>query len=256
MPKSPAGYLHLAGACCVGQATEILCSLALQGKQLLQAVWSCLYTGLPWKSPCLTALHTHMSRVYFSGTWFVSPLPSRLAGDWQEILGWGSSVDVGCKLIYVYGEGLFSTAWILSRRKQKQVEQWDTCWVSKNIFPRVILGKSMKQVANPATTSIRVTVFLGGFRETVTAFATFLVKSGFLNPWAISPTNKEVDFLLLLSSIVFYFTCCIKKISHSWRLVINHLLQTHHRQTHSRSWHSWMQRYSWRSSYPGSRSPA
>lgn len=121
MPKSPAGYLHLAGACCVGQATEILCSSALQGKQLLQAVWSCLYTGLPWKSPCLTALHTHMSRVYFSGTWFVSPLPSHLAGDWQEILGWGSSVDVGCKLIYVYGEGLFSAAWILSRCKRKQV---------------------------------------------------------------------------------------------------------------------------------------
>lgn len=73
----------------------------------------------------------------------------------------------------------------------------------------------MKQVANPAMTSIRVTGFLGDFREMVTAFATFLVKSGFLNPWAMSLTNKEMDFMLLLSSIVCYFTCCIKKISHS-----------------------------------------
>lgn len=96
------------------------------------------------------------------------------------------------------------------------MEQSDTCWVSKNIFPRVNFGESStKQVANPATTGIRVTGFLGDFREKVTTFATFLVKSGFLNPQATSPTNKDVDFLPFLSSIVCYFTCCIKKTSHS-----------------------------------------
>jgi len=125
-------------------------------------------------------------------------------------------VEVGCKLIYVYGERLFGAALILSRCKQKQVEQWDTCWVSKNIFPRVNVGKSStKQVANPAMAGIKVTVFLGNFKQKVKTFTTFLVKSGFLNPWATSPTNKDVNFLPFLSSIVCYFTHCVKKTSHS-----------------------------------------
>lgn len=132
MPKSPAGYLHLAGACCVGQATEILCSWALQGKQLLQAVWSCLYTELPWKSPGPTALHAHISRVYFSRTWFVSPVtwPGFGREFWDEVLGWMWDANWFVSVV----KDFLGAVWILSWCKQEQVEQRDTCCESKNIF--------------------------------------------------------------------------------------------------------------------------
>lgn len=87
--------------------------------------------------------------------------------------------------------------------------------------------------------------------EKVTTLATFLVKSSCLNPWAASPANKHVHFLLFLFFLfVCYFTFCIKITSPRCRIVINHLLQTHCRQVDSWTQHRGMQGYSWRLSSP------
>lgn len=149
MPKSPAGYLHLAGACCVGQATEILCSWALQGKQLLQAVWSCLYTELPWKSPGPTALHIPISRVYFSRTWFVSHLTWPGVGRKSWMRFWG-----GCGLqTDLCGSSLDASK-----------SRWSNgipAVNSKNIFLRWIWGKvglsKKKLITNSCTCMERIT---------------------------------------------------------------------------------------------------
>lgn len=157
MPKSPAGYLHLAGACCVGQATEILCSSALQGKQPLQAVWCCLYTELPWKSPGPTALHTHISRVCFSRTWFVSPLT--WPGFGRKF--WDGMWDANWFMSLV--KGSLGAVWVFSWCRQEQLEQWD----HQDHFSRVNLGKSStikkKFITNSCSCMERTTYNYIGF---------------------------------------------------------------------------------------------
>lgn len=107
--------------------------MVLQGKQLLQAVWSCLYTELPWISPCLTALHTHMSRVYFLGPDLspLSPFVQWGSGRkfWDEFLLWmQTDLCVEWRAVWCCMDPLLMQA--------NAGGQWDTCWVSNNSFPR------------------------------------------------------------------------------------------------------------------------
>lgn len=57
---------------------------------------------------------------------------------WDEILEW--MWDANWFMCMV--KDFLGAVWILSWCKQGQVEQWDTCCDSKNIFSRVNLGKS------------------------------------------------------------------------------------------------------------------